>query len=148
MSGIFLLEWNEIKGYDNKKDYRWQDGVNLPELEEEILIEFTDVLRPNRPPFVGYFKEYENGRVWIVISANDGMLLYEVQDGIKWCRFNRPSHPDKRVELCENFTCKKYNYSVDNKCNIVPCKKCIEGNCVNCKMYLSHSPKCKNSKSW
>lgn len=85
-----MLEWKEIKGYDNKKDYRWQEGVELPELEEEILIQFIDKLRPNRPPFVGCFKEYRDGHVWMIISANDGMSLYEVQDGIKWARFNRP----------------------------------------------------------
>ena len=85
-----MLEWKEIKGYDNKKDYKWQEGVELPELGEEILIEFLDENRPNRPPFVGYFKQKEDGHVWMIISANDGMILYEVQDGIKWARFNRP----------------------------------------------------------
>lgn len=88
--GNEMLEWKEIIGYDNKRDYRRQEGVELPELEEEILVQFIDELRPNRPPFVGYFKEYRDGYVWMIISANDGMSLYEVQDGIKWARFNRP----------------------------------------------------------
>lgn len=85
-----MLEWKEIKGYNNKKDYKWQEGVELPELEEEILIQFLDENRPSRPPFVGYFKQDKEGHVWMIISANDGMTFYEVQDGIKWARFNRP----------------------------------------------------------
>jgi len=80
-----------IKGYDRNKDYKFQDGVDLPELNEEILIQFLDEDRPNRAPFVGYFKQNSRtGRVWMTISANDGMSLYEVQDGVKWARFNRP----------------------------------------------------------
>lgn len=57
------VEWKEVKGYDNKKDYKWQEEVELPELEEEILIQFTDELHPNRPPVVEYFKDYRNGYV-------------------------------------------------------------------------------------
>lgn len=85
-----MLEWKEVKGYNRNEDYKFQDGVDLPELNEEILIQFLDENRPNRPPFVGYFKQYHDGSVWMIISANDGMSLYEVQDGIKWARFNRP----------------------------------------------------------
>jgi len=85
-----MLEWKEIKGYNRNKDYKFQDGVDLPELNEEILILFQDENRPNRSPFVGYFEQRTNGNVWMMISANDGMSLYEVQDGIKWARFNRP----------------------------------------------------------
>lgn len=85
-----MLEWNEIKGYDHNRDYKWQEGVKLPELNEEILIQFLNEACPDRPPFVGYFKRYMDGNVWMTISANGGMTLYEVQDGIKWARFNRP----------------------------------------------------------
>ena len=86
-----MLEWKEIKGYDRNRDYKFQDGVDLPDLNEEILIQFLDENRSDRPPFVGYFKQRsDNGTVWMIISANDGMSLYEVQDGIKWARFNRP----------------------------------------------------------
>ncbi len=88
--GNEMLEWKEIIGYDNNKDYRWQDGVELPNLEEEILIEFKNDINTNRPPFVGYFKENRDGHVWMIVSANGGMSLYEVQDGVKWARFNRP----------------------------------------------------------
>lgn len=83
-----MLDWKEIKGYDIKKNYRWQeDTVELPELEEEILIEFVDDIRPDRPPFVGYFKQNDTG-VWMINSSTGG-TLYEIQDGIKWARFNR-----------------------------------------------------------
>lgn len=83
-----MLDWKEIKGYDRRKDYKWQDeNVELPELEEEILIHFEDDIRPDRPPFVGYFKQTDIG-VWMINSSNGGSL-YEVQDGIKWARFNR-----------------------------------------------------------
>jgi len=85
-----MLEWKEINGYNNEKGYKWQEGVELPELNEEILIEFQNETNPNRPPFVGYFNEDRNGYVWMIISANGGMSLYKVQDGVRWARFNRP----------------------------------------------------------
>lgn len=85
-----MLEWKEIKGYDNQISYKWQEGVELPEIGEEILIQVLDEIRPNRPPFVGYFKQRIDGHVWVIVSANDGMTLCEVKDGIKWARFNRP----------------------------------------------------------
>ena len=34
-----MLDWKEIKGYDKSKEYKWQDGVELPDLKEEILME-------------------------------------------------------------------------------------------------------------
>lgn len=85
-----MLEWKEIKGYNNQKDYNWQEEVELPKLEEEVLIQVLDEIKPNRPPFVGYLKQKSDGHVYIIISANDGMTLYEVKDGVKWARFNRP----------------------------------------------------------
>ncbi|MCM1235671.1 MAG: hypothetical protein NC489_36715 [Ruminococcus flavefaciens] len=89
-----MLEWKEVKGYDKNIDYNYQkDKANLPELNEEILIQFLNETRPDRPCFVGYFMEkpiYDLvGGVWIIVSA-DGGSLYEVQNGIKWARFNRP----------------------------------------------------------
>lgn len=87
-----MLEWKEIRGYNRNLDYDRQKekGVDLPELNEEILIYFLDNTRLDRPPFVGYFK-YNNdiGGVWMMVSADRGSL-YEIQDGIKWARFNRP----------------------------------------------------------
>ena len=83
-----MLDWKEIKGYDKRRDYKWQEeNVELPELDEEILIHFVNDIRPDRPPFVGYFKQTDTG-VWM-INSSDGGSLYEVQDGIKWARFNR-----------------------------------------------------------
>lgn len=43
-----MLDWKEIKGYDKNKDYKWQEGVELPELNEEILIQVTDENLPDR----------------------------------------------------------------------------------------------------
>ena len=83
-----MLEWNEIRGYDYEFDYKYQNNVLLPDLNEEVLFQYTNEVRPNRPPFVGYFKQYENGSVWLIVSANEGSLC-QVQDGIKWARFNR-----------------------------------------------------------
>lgn len=86
-----MLEWNEVIDYDNKKDYnRQKESCNLPDLDEEILISFTDDRRPQRAPFVGFFNMKSNGCVYIMISANDGMSLVELQNGAKWARFNRP----------------------------------------------------------
>lgn len=85
-----MLEWNEIAGYDNKVDYNWQDeSVKLPNLNEDVLISWQDSDHPNRAPFVGCFKKTEFG-VKAIISANDGMELCSLQNGMKWCRFNNP----------------------------------------------------------
>ena len=65
-----MLEWKEIVGYDNNKDYRWQDGIELPNLGEEILIEFKNETNPKRPPFVGYLKENRDGHVWMIVLRN------------------------------------------------------------------------------
>lgn len=80
-----MLEWKEIKGYDYGVHYNWQEGVELPELGEEVLIQ-----RPGASPFVGYFEETGFG-IWICISANGGMDFGRLRDGIRWARFNRPS---------------------------------------------------------
>ena len=83
-----MLDWKEIKGYDKRRDYKWQEeNVELPELDEEILIHFVNDIRLDRPPFVGYFKQTDTG-VWMINSSDCGSL-YEVQDGIKWARFKR-----------------------------------------------------------
>ena len=80
-----MLEWKEIKGYDYSIHYKWQDGVELPELEEEVLIQC-----PGGSPFVGYFVETDFGGIGVYISANGGMDSGRLKDGIKWARFNRP----------------------------------------------------------
>ncbi len=90
-----MLDWKEIKGFNKNLDYNYQkeNGIELPDLNEEILIYFLNAIRPDRPPFVGYFKEkdiFERvGGVWMIVSV-DGGSLFEIQDGVKWARFNRP----------------------------------------------------------
>ena len=32
-----MLEWNEIKGYNYELDYKYQENVLLPDLNEEVL---------------------------------------------------------------------------------------------------------------
>lgn len=87
-----MLEWKEIRGYNRNLDYDYQKekGVDLPELNEEILIYFQNETRLDRHPFVGYFKHNDTiGGIWMMVSADRGSL-YEIQDGVKWTRFNRP----------------------------------------------------------
>lgn len=87
-----MLDWRQIKGYDKNLDYNHQkeNGIDLPELGEEILIYFLNSIRPDRPPFVGYFKYNDTiGGVWMMVSSDNGSL-YQVEDGVKWARFNRP----------------------------------------------------------
>lgn len=93
-----MSKWNEIIGYDNEKDYNWQDeSVKLPKLNEEVLISWQDKHRPNRSPFVGYFKQTEFG-VKTIISANDGMDFCPLQNGMRWHRFNQPDMREKVKE--------------------------------------------------
>lgn len=93
-----MSKWNEIIGYDNEKDYNWQDeSVKLPKLNEEVLISWQDKQRPNRSPFVGYFKQTEFG-VQTIISANDGMDFCPLQNGMRWRRFNQPDMREKIKE--------------------------------------------------
>lgn len=87
--------WNEIIGYDNEKDYNWQDeSVKLPKLGEEVLISWQDKQRPSRSPFVGYFKQTKYG-IRTIISANDGMDFCPLQNGMRWRRFNQPDMREK-----------------------------------------------------
>ena len=90
-----MLEWKEIKGYDKNIDYNYQKdnmGIELPELEERILIDFQNVSNPNREIFVGYVHVWKIG--WpesiTVNCAYDHCDVFKVQDGIKWARFNKP----------------------------------------------------------
>lgn len=89
---FIMLDWKEIKGYNKNLDYKYQkeNGIDLPELNEEILICFQNETRTDRLPFVGCFKHNDIiGGIWMMVSA-DGGSLYEIQDGLKWARFNRP----------------------------------------------------------
>ena len=87
--------WNEIIGYDNEKDYNWQDeSVKLPKLGEEVLISWQDKQRPSRSLFVGYFKQTKHG-IRTIISANDGMDFCSLQNGMRWRRFNQPDMREK-----------------------------------------------------
>lgn len=109
-----MLEWKEIKGYNKNLDYKYQkeNGIDLPELNEEILICFLNDTHPKRPPFVGYFKHNDIiGGIWMMVSV-DGGSLYEIQDGVKWARFNRSRKWISLVDiigicnLLEYLTCK------------------------------------------
>lgn len=151
------LEWNEVKKYDRKIMWNEQD-LNIPELGQEVLIFFPDGnCRKNEYTgdsissdkygrvIIGYF--YLTSREEIVIT--DGVVDFGyIREGIKWAEYNRPSQPDKQVKVCKNFICKKYNMNTGSKCYEIPCKKCDDGNCLNCKLYLSKSPQCKNCKVW
>lgn len=87
-----MLQWHTITDYNPKMDYKYQKdnkGLNLPELDTEYLIYFTNDIRPDRPPFVGYFKQDRYGHIWMIESLNGGSL-YEIKNGVKWADFNRP----------------------------------------------------------
>lgn len=153
------LAWNEVKTYNRKLRWNVQD-LNIPELDQEVLIFFPDMDNScrkdeytggNIPPdkhgrvIIGYFYLTKHEEV----SISDGVYDFGyIRDGIKWAEFNRPSQPDKQVKMCENFICKKYNMGTGSKCNEVSCKECSDGSCVNCKLYLSQSTKCENCKLW
>lgn len=135
------LEWNEVGKYDRKIMWDKQE-LNLPELGQEVLIFFPDINNYGKV-IVGYFYLTHGEQ----ISITDGMFDFGyIREGIKWAEYNRPSQPDKKVQMCENFVCKKYDMGLRSKCNEVPCEECEDGNCVNCKKHLSQSPKCENSK--
>lgn len=153
------LEWNEVGKYNRKIMWDKQD-INLPELNQDVLIFFPETdnsCRKNN--YTGEnIPSDEHGRIIIGyfyltkdedISITDGFYDFGyIREGIKWAEYNRPSQPNKQVKVCENFICKKYNMGTGSKCNEVPCKNCDDGNCINCKMYLSKSTKCKNCKVW
>lgn len=151
------LDWNEVGKYNRKVMWDKQ-CLNLPELEQEVLIFFSetdrncrkDPMSGNNIPFdkygrviTGYFYLEEEE-----LSITDGVSCFgHIPDGIKWAEYNRLSQPNKQVGMCESFVCKKYNV-ISGKCNQISCKECKEGDCVNCKMFLSKSNSCKNSKVW
>lgn len=154
-----ILKWNEVGKYDEK--IMWdKQNLNLPELGQDVLIFFPDTdsnCRKNE--YTGeniLFDKY--GRIIIgyfyltkgeEVSITDGYYDFGyIREGIKWAEYNRPSQPDKQVKMCENFVCKKYDRGIESKCSEVPCKECDDRNCVNCKLYLSQSPKCKNCRIW
>lgn len=153
------LTWNEIKRYNRKLRWDVQD-LNLPELDQEVLIFFPDTDNSCRKDEYtgGNILSDKHGRIIIgyfyltkheEISISDGVYDFGyIRGGIKWAEFNRPSQPDKQVKMCENLICKKYNMGTGSKCNEVPCKECSNGSCVNCKLYLSQSTKCENCKLW
>lgn len=156
---MIKLEWNEVGKYNRKKMWDKQ-ALNLPEFNQEVLIFFPETdssCRKNE--YTGEnIQSDEHGRVIVgyfyltkdeVVSITDGIYDFGyIREGIKWAEYNRPSQPNKNVKVCENFLCKKYNMGTGGKCNEVPCEKCDDESCINCKMYLSKAPKCKNSKIW
>lgn len=153
------LKWNEVKKYDKKIMWNKQD-LNLPELEQDVLIFFPDTDDSCRKDeytrnnissdkygrvIIGYFYLTSCEKVSITDGVSD---FGYVREGIKWAEYNRPSQPDKQVKLCMNFVCKKYDMKTGSKCNDIPCKKCDVANCENCKLYLSQSSQCENCKIW
>ena len=154
-----ILKWNEVGKYNPKIIWDKQD-LNLPELEQDVLIFFPDTdsscrkneYTGNNIPSDEYGRAIV-GKFYLTkseeVSITDGVYNFGyIRDGIKWAEYNRPSQLDKQVEMCENFVCNKYNMSTGSKCNKVPCEECYDGNCVNCKLFLTQSPKCKNCKIW
>lgn len=148
------LRWNKIGKFSPNVRLMYQD-LNLPEIKQEVLIFLSDCERFSYLPniksgkvIVGYFDLHGEDDICIT----DGHVIYDclssISEGIQWEEYNRPSQPDKQVKVCKNFICKKYNMGTGSKCNEVSCKECSDGSCVNCKMYLSQSSKCKNSKIW
>lgn len=145
------LKWNEVKKYDRKIIWNKQN-LNIPELEQEVLIFFPDTDNNCRKSndrygriIIGYF--YLTSREEIAIT--DGESDYgHIREGIKWAEYNRPSQPDKQVKMCNNFVCEKYDMRTGSKCNEISCQKCDDGNCKNCKRYLTQSPQCENCKIW
>lgn len=153
------LEWIDMGEYNDKLDWESQK-LNLPEFNQEVLIFLpteSGHCRINQyngniidsdlygRVVVGEFRLDEKENIYIT----DGQYRYYYKlEGIKWAEYNRPSQPNKQVKICENFICSKYDMREESNCNKVPCEKCEDEGCVNCKMFLSKSPNCKNSKIW
>ena len=142
-----MSKWNEIIGYDNEKDYNWQDeSVKLPKLNEEVLISWQDKQRPNRSPFVGYFKQTEFG-VQTIISANDGMDFCPLQNGMKWCKFDRPDMRKTEQLLKAAKEIKEFcsNEGIINEENCPFFRGHKEengGNIVQCALNIEHISPC------
>lgn len=85
-----MLEWKEIQGMKEKVNYigNRESGVNLPELNEEVLFcrsSYRDKTKDIY--FSGYIEEDRYG-LKLVNSISGG--VESVVDGIKWARFNKP----------------------------------------------------------
>ncbi len=156
---ISNLIWNTIGEYNRKITWDAQ-SFKLPEIGQDVLIFFPDTNVYCRKDeytgnnilsdrygrvIVGYF--YLTGDERVCITDGNADFGY-ICKGIKWAEFNRPSQPDKQVKMCKNFICKKYDMEIGSRCDERSCNECDEGRCVNCKMYHTQSPNCKNSKIW
>lgn len=148
------LKWNKVGKYNPKIRLIYQD-LNLPEIKKEVLIFLPNCKRfshlhdnKNGNVIVGYFDSYGEDDICITDGHSTYDYLSNISEGIQWAEYNRPTQQDKQVKVCENFICKKYNMGTGSKCNEIPCKECSDGNCVNCELFLSQSPKCKNCKLW
>lgn len=85
-----MLEWKEIQGINEKLSHlgNINYGVDLPELNEEILICRSNYRDETRDIyFSGYICEDKYG-LKLVNSISGG--IESVVDGVKWARFNRP----------------------------------------------------------
>lgn len=86
-----MLKWHEVKGYDKRKAYKWQDDtVDLPKIGEEVLICQQSKRFEKEIIFVGYFKEDEFGVRSYAAGVDGGAEFYMIEDGVKWARFNKP----------------------------------------------------------
>lgn len=95
-----MLEWKEIQGMKEKVNYigNSESGVNLPELNEEVLFcrsSYRDKTKDIY--FSGYIEEDRYG-LKLVNSISGG--VESVVDGIKWVRFNKPeTQNNKRYRI-------------------------------------------------
>lgn len=77
-----MLSWNEIRGYNFKKNYKEQVHVDIPNLKEEVLIHV-----PGNEPFLGHIdimeKEDKNSIDLPYIFKKDERLM-KLENGIRW----------------------------------------------------------------
>ena len=86
-----MLEWNEIRGFDKRLNHRInvENGVNLPDLNEEVLFYRTDYRDATRDIcFLGYVEDDDDGVVRMINLCDGGEN--SIFDGLKWSRFNKP----------------------------------------------------------
>ena len=85
-----MLEWNEIKGINNDMNYMGnvENGVILPELEEEVLFCMPNYKHKDRDMFFsGYIDEDRSGLSLVDLSSCGET---SIRNGVKWARFNKP----------------------------------------------------------
>lgn len=95
-----MLVWHEIIGYNKKKDYIFQDEVSLPELNEEVIIQY-----PDTPPFIGCFKYGIYNTVYSCINVGHNRISHlEIRNGVKWARFHEVLPSSVKKQSIKEFT--------------------------------------------